>query len=163
MNPSLDHDGQMACCWMSATIRYTCMPPTCKHIHMSNYNASTPLARHQKPACACALWPVAVANDQAVPARCRHNLGYWHGHDFYGFGLGATSNMGGGRFARPRNMAAYRTWVEALATEGPTPVGGSPTCLSVCWHALACMQLPPFSRVKICMDGLHLIEITRRG
>ncbi|KAK9804542.1 hypothetical protein WJX73_006876 [Symbiochloris irregularis] len=50
--------------------------------------------------------------------RCRHNMAYWHCNSFFGFGLGATSCIGGARVARPKTMAAYRHWVDSLASGG---------------------------------------------
>lgn len=38
---------------------------------------------------------------------CRHNLGYWTQIPYLGLGLGASSYMGGCRFANERDMAAY--------------------------------------------------------
>jgi oxygen-independent coproporphyrinogen-3 oxidase len=42
---------------------------------------------------------------------CRHNLVYWHNQPYYGFGLGATSYVGGVRITRPRTRQAYYHWV----------------------------------------------------
>ncbi|WP_434969372.1 radical SAM family heme chaperone HemW [Microbacterium sp. bgisy207] len=45
-------------------------------------------------------------------ARSRHNLAYWRGHDWWGFGPGAHSHIGGVRFWNVRHPAAYaqRLW-----------------------------------------------------
>ena len=50
-------------------------------------------------------------------ARCRHNLTYWRNSPFFGFGLGATSFVGGLRVARPRDMTGYHEWVSRLEEE----------------------------------------------
>ena len=39
--------------------------------------------------------------------RCRHNLGYWHGDDWWGAGPGAHSHVGGTRWWNVRHPAAY--------------------------------------------------------
>lgn len=38
---------------------------------------------------------------------CRHNIGYWTQIPYLGLGLGASSYLGGCRFANERDMAAY--------------------------------------------------------
>ncbi len=40
-------------------------------------------------------------------ARCRHNLGYWRGEDWWGIGPGAHSHVGGTRWWNVRHPAAY--------------------------------------------------------
>jgi oxygen-independent coproporphyrinogen-3 oxidase len=50
-------------------------------------------------------------------ARCRHNLGYWHGDDWWGAGPGAHSHVGGVRWANVKHPAAY---AQRLA-EGVSP------------------------------------------
>ncbi len=41
------------------------------------------------------------------PARCRHNLGYWTGGDWWGVGPGAHSHVGGVRWWNVKHPAAY--------------------------------------------------------
>ena len=49
-----------------------------------------------------------VSNWARTPeARCRHNLGYWHGHDWWGIGPGAHSHVGGVRWWNVKHPAAY--------------------------------------------------------
>ncbi len=43
----------------------------------------------------------------AGSARCRHNLGYWTGADWWGVGPGAHSHVGGVRWWNVRHPAAY--------------------------------------------------------
>jgi len=50
--------------------------------------------------------------------RCRHNRAYWRNEPFWGFGLGATSHVGGRRLARPRRMDGYARWVDELEARG---------------------------------------------
>jgi oxygen-independent coproporphyrinogen-3 oxidase len=45
-------------------------------------------------------------------ARCRHNLGYWRGGDWWGIGPGAHSQVGAERWVNARRPAA---WAAALA------------------------------------------------
>ena len=43
--------------------------------------------------------------------RARHNLGYWHGRDYLGLGVGAVGTVGG---RRTRNLPSLRAYVAAL-------------------------------------------------
>ena len=59
-----------------------------------------------------------VSNWAARPeARCRHNLAYWRGDDWWGVGPGAHSHIRGTRWWNARHPAA---WASALA-EGRSP------------------------------------------
>ena len=59
-------------------------------------------------------------SNYALPGhRCRHNMTYWTGGEFYAFGLGASSYLGGRRFARPRKMAAYKCEQQSIITHHP--------------------------------------------
>ena len=51
------------------------------------------------------------ARDRA--ARCRHNLGYWTGADWWGVGPGAHSHVGGVRWWNVRHPAAYADRINA--------------------------------------------------
>ena len=63
-----------------------------------------------------------VSNGAKTPAdRSRHNLAYWRGHDWWGFGPGAHSHVGGVRFWNVRHPAAY---AQRLAA-GDSPGAGS--------------------------------------
>jgi putative oxygen-independent coproporphyrinogen III oxidase len=65
-----------------------------------------------------------LANWAAGPdARCRHNLGYWRGGDWWGVGPGAHSHVGGVRWWNALRPAAWR---EALAA-GRSPAAGRET------------------------------------
>ncbi|MCR1782321.1 radical SAM family heme chaperone HemW [Nocardioides carbamazepini] len=55
------------------------------------------------------------ARDDA--ARCRHNLGYWAGADWWGIGPGAHSHVGGVRWWNVKHPAAYA----GRLAEGVTP------------------------------------------
>lgn len=52
--------------------------------------------------------------------RCRHNMGYWLGRDWWGTGPGAHSHVNGVRWWNVKRPASYRD----LLAEGRLPVGG---------------------------------------
>jgi putative oxygen-independent coproporphyrinogen III oxidase len=65
-----------------------------------------------------------VSNWAASPAaRCRHNLGYWHGGDWWGAGPGAHSHVGGVRWWNVKHPAAYAARLAA----GRSPAAGRET------------------------------------
>ena len=49
---------------------------------------------------------------------CRHNLGYWLGHDYLGVGVGAVSTIG---LERRRNRPGLRGYVAAVEAGGEPP------------------------------------------
>jgi putative oxygen-independent coproporphyrinogen III oxidase len=51
-------------------------------------------------------------------ARCRHNLLYWTGGDWWGIGPGAHSHVGGTRWWNVRHPAAYAQRISAGASPG---------------------------------------------
>ena len=51
-------------------------------------------------------------------ARCRHNLAYWSGDDWWGIGPGAHSHVGGVRWWNVKHPAAYAAALEAGASPG---------------------------------------------
>ncbi|MGB6617948.1 MAG: coproporphyrinogen III oxidase, partial [Trebonia sp.] len=62
-----------------------------------------------------------VSNWAASPqARCRHNLLYWEGGDWWGVGPGAHSHVGGTRWWNVRHPAAYAARLAA----GESPAAG---------------------------------------
>jgi oxygen-independent coproporphyrinogen-3 oxidase len=56
-------------------------------------------------------------------ARCRHNLGYWHGADWWGIGPGAHSHLDGRRWWNVRHPAEYAARLAA----GRSPAAGEET------------------------------------
>lgn len=48
--------------------------------------------------------------------RCRHNLAYWRGHDWWGAGPGAHSHVGGVRWWNVKHPAAYASRLAAGAS-----------------------------------------------
>ncbi|MFC9832735.1 radical SAM family heme chaperone HemW [Rhodococcus sp. NPDC127530] len=63
----------------------------------------------------------AGAGDTKSESRCRHNLGYWDGGDWWGAGPGAHSHVGGVRWWNVKHPARYADQLAA----GSLPVGGS--------------------------------------
>ncbi|WP_299165821.1 radical SAM family heme chaperone HemW [uncultured Arthrobacter sp.] len=55
--------------------------------------------------------------------RCRHNLAYWKGHDWWGAGPGAHSHVGGTRWWNVKHPAAYAQRLGA----GTSPAAGRET------------------------------------
>ncbi|MBJ8346856.1 radical SAM family heme chaperone HemW [Antrihabitans sp. YC2-6] len=62
--------------------------------------------------------------------RCRHNLGYWDGGDWWGAGPGAHSHIGGVRWWNLKHPARY---ADVLA-QATLPVGGVETLTAVEQH-----------------------------
>jgi len=62
-----------------------------------------------------------VANHAASQAsRCRHNLGYWRSHDWWGIGPGAHSHVAGERWWNVKHPSAYARRLAA----GASPAAG---------------------------------------
>ena len=55
-----------------------------------------------------------ISNYAGEGYECRHNCGYWTGHEYLGMGLGASSYLGGERFKNPDQMDAYRSAVMSI-------------------------------------------------
>jgi oxygen-independent coproporphyrinogen-3 oxidase len=47
---------------------------------------------------------------------CQHNLGYWHNHDYLGFGAGAHSSLGGRRWWNVRHPRGYIAGMQERAS-----------------------------------------------
>ena len=58
-----------------------------------------------------------------VGAECRHNLGYWLGGDWWGFGPGAHSHVGGVRWWNVKHPARYAS----VLASGSSPAAGRET------------------------------------
>ena len=62
-----------------------------------------------------------ISNWASTPsARCRHNIGYWAGDDWWGIGPGAHSHVGGVRWWNVKHPAAYASRLD----EGTSPAHG---------------------------------------
>jgi oxygen-independent coproporphyrinogen-3 oxidase len=95
-----------------------------------------------------------VSNWAAAPtARCRHNLLYWTGGDWWGLGPGAHSHVGGVRWWNVRHPAAY---AERLAA-GESP-GQGRELLSPVDRRVEDVML----RLRLA-DGLALASLERAG
>jgi len=71
--------------------------------------------------CAAGLHWYEVSNWARTPdARCRHNLGYWAGGDWWGAGPGAHSHVGGVRWWNVKHPARYA----AALAQGRSPAAG---------------------------------------
>jgi putative oxygen-independent coproporphyrinogen III oxidase len=55
---------------------------------------------------------------RSVPARCRHNLLYWRGGDWWGLGPGAHSHIGGVRWWNVKHPASHAARVAAGRSPG---------------------------------------------
>lgn len=64
-----------------------------------------------------------VSNWAEPGGECRHNLGYWHGHDWWGVGPGAHSHVGGRRWW---NVKHPLTYAQRLASGSAPDEPGSP-------------------------------------
>lgn len=62
-----------------------------------------------------------VSNWAQPGGECRHNILYWHNHDWWGVGPGAHSHINGMRWWNHKHPA---TWARALAT-GENPIADS--------------------------------------
>jgi len=95
-----------------------------------------------------------VSNWARTPAaRCRHNLGYWTGGDWWGLGPGAHSHVGGVRWWNVKHPAAY---AQRLA-EGASP-GHGRELLSAADRHLEDVML----RVRLA-DGMPLAALDDAG
>lgn len=84
--------------------------------------------------------------------QCRHNRTYWENRPFYGFGMGATSYVGGDRVARPRKTREYADWVLAQAS------GNQPQVAAATPHPAAAGRFETELFLDTLMLGLRLAE-----
>ena len=87
-----------------------------------------------------------ISNYAQLGFQSRHNRVYWENRPFYGFGMGATSCVAGGRVSRPRKTREYYEWVEALESSGSALT------------ALEELQSPSDLLLETLMLGLRLAE-----
>jgi oxygen-independent coproporphyrinogen-3 oxidase len=100
---------------LSARVRRGELPPPDDDAVADRYEAAdAALAAHGLRWYELANW--AAGED----ARCRHNLGYWRGGDWWGVGPGAHSHVGGVRWW---NVLRPRAWREALAARRSPAAG----------------------------------------
>ncbi|GAA1796262.1 radical SAM family heme chaperone HemW [Luedemannella flava] len=91
------------------------------------------------------------ARDEA--ARCRHNLIYWRGGDWWGFGPGAHSHVGGVRWWNVRHPTRYA----AALADGVSPAAGRETLTADERHLEDVML-----RLRLA-EGLPLDRLTPAG
>jgi len=107
-------------------------------------------------------------------ARCRHNLGYWSGGDWWGAGPGAHSHVGGTRWWNVRHPARYsaalaagRSPAEARETLGPVERHAERVLLDLrTVDGLAVGVLDPVGRdagTRAARDGLLSAGDWQRG
>ena len=124
-----------------------------------------------------------VSNWARVPAqRSRHNLAYWRGSDWWGFGPGAHSHVAGMRWWNVKHPAAYAQ--RLAASESPAAATERPDAesqtlerillLSRIREGIAVDEVPPANRSRVAgliADGLvdpvaavqGRIQLTLRG
>ncbi len=83
----------------------------------------------------------------------RHNLGYWRGADWWGFGPGAHSHVGGVRWWNVRHPASYST----LLAEGVSPAAAREELDDAAMHMERVML-----GVRLA-EGLAVEELTAAG
>lgn len=66
-----------------------------------------------------------VSNYALPGKRSRHNQKYWRCAPILAFGMSAVSYLSGDRFARPRTLETYATYVDQLEHEQMMSIGGS--------------------------------------
>jgi putative oxygen-independent coproporphyrinogen III oxidase len=86
-------------------------------------------------------------------ARCRHNVGYWRGGDWWGAGPGAHSHVGGVRWWNVKHPAKYAS----LLAQGASPAGGREVLTEADQHLERVMLELRLS------EGLPLDALTAEG
>jgi putative oxygen-independent coproporphyrinogen III oxidase len=98
---------------LAARIRRGELPPPDDDVMADRYLAADEMLT------AAGLHWYEVSNWAASPAaRCRHNLLYWTGGDWWGVGPGAHSHVGGVRWWNVRHPAAYAARIAAGVSPG---------------------------------------------
>ena len=67
-----------------------------------------------------------ISNHARPGYQCRHNRVYWQNRPYYGFGMGATSYLGGERFARSRTRHDYYQWLDTQPAKSIPPIPEAP-------------------------------------
>ena len=68
-----------------------------------------------------------VSNWARPGGECRHNLTYWRGGDWWGFGPGAHSHVGGVRWWNVKHPSTYAARLAERTTPAHGPRHSSPT------------------------------------
>lgn len=69
-----------------------------------------------------------ISNFSRAGRECVHNLGYWTGVPYLGFGLGAASDFQDVRWSNPREHETYERYVQALSAQSPVQTFYSEYC-----------------------------------
>lgn len=85
--------------------------------------------------------------------RSRHNLAYWHGHDWWGIGPGAHSHIGGVRWWNAKHPAAYADRILG----GQSPAAGRETLDE---ETRLVERILLMTRIR---DGLQIAELPASG
>jgi oxygen-independent coproporphyrinogen-3 oxidase len=59
-----------------------------------------------------------ISNYARMGFKCRHNLGYWEGHDYLGLGPSAASTIQGRRWSNPVDLREWRGQIASRALGG---------------------------------------------
>ena len=97
--------------------------------------------------------------------QARHNLGYWHGEDYLGIGIGAVSTVNGRRW---QNRASLIGYLGALGDRRRPPRDEEPLGPEVVRRERLMLGLRldepiPFARVAAAVDGAALARMERLG
>ncbi len=65
-----------------------------------------------------------ISNFAKLGFACKHNMGYWQGENYLGFGPSATSTLGNCRWTNPANLMAWQNAVKnkSIGTETANPI-----------------------------------------
>lgn len=96
---------------------------------------------------------------------CRHNLGYWAGTDYLGFGPAAVSTLGGIRLTNQADLAGWMRSVQAHTPETLLPPEGAlETCGTVGERLSAATLLREFLMLSLrTAKGLSLEQWEKRS
>ncbi|MGH3451591.1 MAG: radical SAM family heme chaperone HemW [Haloechinothrix sp.] len=98
-------------------------------------------------------WASTASTASPGEARCRHNLGYWRGGDWWGAGPGAHSHVGGVRWWNVKHPARYAD----LLAAGGSPAAGREKLSASDRHTERVML-----ELRIA-EGLPLTELDEAG
>ncbi|MDL2267024.1 radical SAM family heme chaperone HemW [Desulfovibrio sp. OttesenSCG-928-G15] len=73
-----------------------------------------------------------ISNFARMGFECRHNIGYWRGDEYLGFGPAATSTLADRRWTNPANLTEWAQQVEEQRVATNAEVLDAPTRLKEC-------------------------------
>ncbi len=83
---------------------------------------------------------------------CRHNIGYWTGKEYLGFGLGAASLFSGRRYSVTRDLAEYQAFYSGKEDKNTDKLNDKITFDDL-----------PFSEIEVLTDGDKMAEFMFLG